>query len=289
MAGPPSHAVATLLVSCPDRRGIVAALAQLLYGHGANILDADQHTDPVAGMFFQRIRFDLAELRTDHTSLERAIAEAAERFGMTWRLAQADRIRRMALFVSKYDHCLYDLLLRQRAGELACEIPLIVSNHQDLAPVAAQFGIPFEVFPIRPETKTDQEKRERDRLDALGVDLIVLARYMQVLSPEFTDAYPARIINIHHSFLPAFMGGKPYHQAHLRGVKLIGATAHYATPDLDEGPIIDQDVTRCSHRDTIADLIRKGRDLEKQVLARAVRLHLDDRVLVYGNKTVVFD
>jgi len=288
MAGPPSHAVATLLVSCPDRRGIVAALAQLLYGHGANILDADQHTDPVAGMFFQRIRFDLAELRTDRTSLERAIAEAAERFGMTWRLAPADRIRRLALFVSKYDHCLYDLLLRQRAGELACEIPLIVSNHPDLAPVAAQFGIPFEVFPIRPETKTDQEKRERDRLDALGIDLIVLARYMQVLSPEFTDAYPARIINIHHSFLPAFMGGKPYHQAHLRGVKLIGATAHYATPDLDEGPIIDQDVTRCSHRDTVADLIRKGRDLEKQVLARAVRLHLDDRVLVYGNKTVVF-
>ncbi len=288
MAGPPSHAIATLLVSCPDRRGIVAALAQLLYGHGANILDADQHTDPVAGMFFQRIRFDLAELRTDRTSLERAIAEAAERFGMTWRLAQADRIRRMALFVSKYDHCLYDLLLRQRAGELACEIPLIVSNHPDLAPVAAQFGIPFEVFPIHPDTKADQEKRERDRLDALGVDLIVLARYMQVLSPEFTDAYPARIINIHHSFLPAFMGGKPYHQAHLRGVKLIGATAHYATPDLDEGPIIDQDVARCSHRDTIADLIRKGRDLEKQVLARAVRLHLDDRVLVYGNKTVVF-
>jgi formyltetrahydrofolate deformylase len=289
MAGPPSHAVATLLVSCPDRRGIVAALAQLLYGHGANILDADQHTDPVAGMFFQRIRFDLAELRTDRTSLERAIAEAAERFGMTWRLAQAARVQRMALFVSKYDHCLYDLLLRQRAGEFACEIPLIISNHPDLAPVAAQFGIPFEVFPIRPDTKSDQEKRERDRLDALGIDLIVLARYMQVLSSDFTDAYPARIINIHHSFLPAFMGGKPYHQAHLRGVKLIGATAHYATPDLDEGPIIDQDVARCSHRDTIADLIRKGRDLEKQVLARAVRLHLDDRVLVYGNKTVVFD
>jgi formyltetrahydrofolate deformylase len=289
MPGPSPNAIATLLVSCPDRRGIVAALAQLLYGHGANILDADQHTDPVAGMFFQRIRFDLSDIRTDRTSLEAAIAEAAERFGMTWRLAADARRKRVAIFVSKYDHCLYDLLLRQRAGELACEIPLIVSNHPDLAPVAEQFGIPFEVFPIRPDTKADQEKRERDRIDTLGIDLIVLARYMQVLSPEFTDAYPARIINIHHSFLPAFMGGKPYHQAHLRGVKLIGATAHYATPDLDEGPIIDQDVSRCSHRDTIPDLIRKGRDLEKLVLARAVRLHLDDRILVYGNKTVVFD
>jgi formyltetrahydrofolate deformylase len=290
MPGPPSPAaIATLLVSCPDRRGIVAALAQLLYGHGANILDADQHTDPVAGMFFQRIRFDWADLRTDRTSLEAAIAEAAERFEMTWRLAVAERPKRMAIFVSKYDHCLYDLLLRQRAGELACEIPLIVSNHPDLAPVAAQFDIPFEGFPIRADTKADQEKRERDRIDALGIDVIVLARYMQVLSPEFTDAYPARILNIHHSFLPAFMGGKPYHQAHLRGVKLIGATAHYATPDLDEGPIIDQDVSRCSHRDTIPDLIRKGRDLEKLVLARAVRLHLEDRILVYGNKTVVFD
>jgi formyltetrahydrofolate deformylase len=195
-------------------------------------------------MFFQRIRFDWADLRTDRTSLEAAIAEAAERFEMTWRLAVAERPKRMAIFVSKYDHCLYDLLLRQRAGELACEIPLIVSNHPDLAPVAAQFDIPFEVFPIRADTKTDQEKRERDRIDALGIDVIVLARYMQVLSPEFTDAYPARILNIHHSFLPAFMGGKPYHQAHLRGVKLIGATAHYATPDLDEGPIIDQDVSR---------------------------------------------
>ncbi len=289
MPGQRPTAIATLLVSCPDRRGIVAALAQLLYGHGANILDADQHTDPVAGMFFQRIRFDLSDIRTDRTSLEGAIAEAAERFQMTWRMAADARRKRMAIFVSKYDHCLYDLLLRQRSGELACEIPLIVSNHPDLAPVAAQFGIPFEVFPIRPDTKSDQEKRERDRIDALDIDLIVLARYMQVLSPEFTDAYRARIINIHHSFLPAFMGGKPYHQAHLRGVKLIGATAHYATPDLDEGPIIDQDVSRCSHRDTIPDLIRKGRDLEKLVLARAVRLHLDDRILVYGNKTVVFD
>lgn len=289
MSGPPPEAIATLLVSCPDRRGIVAALAQLLYGHGANILDADQHTDPVAGMFFQRIRFDIAQIHTDRTSLETAIREAAERFAMRWRLALTERPKRVALFVSRYDHCLYDLLLRQRAGELACEIPLIVSNHPDLGPVAAHFGIPFEVYPITAETKRAQEEREIARIEALGVDLIVLARYMQVLSPAFTAAYPARVINIHHSFLPAFMGGKPYHQAHERGVKLIGATAHYATSDLDEGPIIDQDVARCSHRDTVSDLIRKGRDLEKLVLARAVRWHLEDRILVYGNKTVVFD
>jgi formyltetrahydrofolate deformylase len=281
--------VATLLVTCPDRRGLVAALAQILYGHGANILDADQHTDPEAGQFFQRIRFDVSQIHTDRTSLERAIGEAAERFTMSWRLAWDGAPKRMAILVSRYDHCLYDLLLRQRAGELACEIPLILSNHPDLKPVADQFGIPFEVFPITPQTKRSQEEREIERIEAGGVDLIVLARYMQVLSPEFVAAFPARIINIHHSFLPAFVGSKPYHQAHARGVKLIGATAHYATSDLDEGPIIDQDVERCSHRDSVDDLTRKGRDLEKLVLARAVRWHLQDRILVYGNKTVVFD
>ena len=284
-----SDSIATLLVSCPDQRGIVASLAQLLYGHGANILDADQHTDPVAGQFFQRIRVDLSQIHTDRTSLEHGIGEVAARFQMSWRIAHGRAPKRMAIFVSKYDHCLYDLLLRHRAGELACEIPLILSNHADLAPVAAQFGVDFEVFPITRDTKREQEEREIERIEALGVDLVVLARYMQVLSGEFVARYPGRIINIHHSFLPAFMGGKPYHQAHTRGVKLIGATAHYATTDLDEGPIIDQDVARCSHRDSIDDLVRKGRDLEKVVLARAVRLHLQDRILVYGNKTVVFD
>lgn len=278
-----------MLVSCPDTRGIVAALAQLLYGHGANILDADQHTDPAAGQFFQRIRFDLSQIHTDRTSLERAIAEVAGRFSMQWRLAYGGKPKRVALFVSKYDHCLYDLLLRHRAGELACDVAVVISNHPDLAPVAAQFGVPYEVFPITKDTKRAQEDKEMARLDELGVDLVVLARYMQVLSGEFVSRWAGRIINIHHSFLPAFMGGKPYHQAHERGVKLIGATAHYATSDLDEGPIIDQDVTRCSHRDSIDDLVRKGRDLEKVVLARAVRWHLDDRILVYGNKTVVFD
>jgi formyltetrahydrofolate deformylase len=285
----PADPPVTLLVSCPDQRGIVAALAQLLYGHGANILDADQHTDPQAGQFFQRIRFDVSEIHTDRTSLERAIGEVAARFAMRWRLAWGRRPKRMAILVSKYEHCLYDLLLRQRSGELACEIPLILSNHPDLKPVAEQFGIPFEVFPITPETRRAQEERAIERIEAHGVDLVVLARYMQVLSPEFVAAYPERIINIHHSFLPAFVGSKPYHQAHQRGVKLIGATAHYATTDLDEGPIIDQDVARCSHRDSVGDLIRKGRDLEKLVLARAVRWHVDDRVLVYGNRTVVFD
>jgi formyltetrahydrofolate deformylase len=289
VSNPRPDDLATLLVSCPDTRGIVAALAQLLYGHGANILDADQHTDAAAGQFFQRIRFDVAQIHTDRTTLERAIGEVAERFSMRWRLAWAVRPKRVAIFVSRYDHCLYDLLLRHRAGELACDVALIVSNHPDLAPVAAQFGVPYEVFAISRENKADQEKREIERIEALGVDLVVLARYMQVLSGDFVARYPGRIINIHHSFLPAFMGGKPYHQAHERGVKLIGATAHYATTDLDEGPIIDQDVARCSHRDSIDDLVRKGRDLEKLVLARAVRWHLDDRILVYGNKTVVFD
>ena len=285
---PPSHH-ATLLVSCPDRRGLVAGLAQLLYGHGANILDSDQHVDPHVGMFFQRLRFDESDMVTDRIALKNAIREVAERFQMTWRIAYSDKKKRVAIFVSRYDHCLFDLLLRHRAGELWCEIPLIISNHQDLAPIAEEFGIRFEVFPINRDTKLSQEGKERAILKELKVDLIVLARYMQILTEQFINAFPFQIINIHHSFLPAFVGAKPYHRAHGRGVKLTGATAHYATADLDEGPIIEQDVTRCSHKDTIADLERKGRDLEKLVLARAVRWHLEDRILVYGNKTVVFD
>jgi formyltetrahydrofolate deformylase len=281
--------LATLLVSCPDRRGIVATLAQALYGHGANILDSDQHSDPEAKQFFQRIRFDLSELHTDRGSLERALAEVAGRFQMSYRLSYADHRKRVALFVSKYDHCLYDLLLRRQAGELACDVALVVSNHEDLAPVARQFGVPFHCFPIRADSKAEQEQRELELLETERIDLVVLARYMQILSEGFVARLAGRIINIHHSFLPAFVGGKPYHQAYERGVKLIGATAHYVTGTLDEGPIIEQDVVRCSHRDLVEDLARKGRDLEKVVLARAVRWHLDDRVLAYGNKTVVFD
>lgn len=279
---------ATLLVSCPDRKGLVAALAQLLYGHGANILDADQHTDPVAGQFFQRIRFDTSELHTDRTSLERGIEEVAARFGMKWRLHDGSRRKRVAIFVSKYDHCLYDLLLRHRGGELSCEIAFVLSNHEDLRPVAEGFGVPFHFVPMKSEAKREVEAKQLALLASHGVELVVLARYMQVLSAEMLAGFPGDVINIHHSFLPAFMGGKPYQRAYERGVKLIGATAHYATADLDEGPIIEQDVVRCSHRDSVDDLVRKGRDLEKVVLARAVRWHLEDRVLVYANKTVVF-
>ena len=280
---------AVVVVTCPDAKGIVAALAQVLHGHGANILDADQHTDPVAGQFFQRIRFDLAGLSTDQTSLETAIGEVGERFGMRWRISYAGSVKRMAIFVSKYDHCLWDLLLRHRAGEYHCEIPVIVSNHRDLAPIAEQFGIRYEVFPIAKDTKREQEEHQVALLEELGIDLVVMARYMQILSGEFISHFPSRIINIHHSFLPAFMGSRPYHRAFERGVKLVGATAHYATTDLDEGPIIDQDVRRSSHRDSVRDLLRKGRDLERTVLSRAVRWHLEDRVAVYENKTVVFD
>jgi formyltetrahydrofolate deformylase len=289
-AMPPASSAETaaLLVSCPDRRGIVAALAQLLHGHGANILEADQYTDPVESTFFQRITFDAAELLTDRATLERAIAEVAARLSMSWRLAWSDRVKRMAIFVSKTNHCLYDLLLRHQAGELRCEIPLIVSNHPDFERVAGQFGIPFHHFPVTASSKALQEQRELALLSEERIDLVVLARYMQVLSGEFLTGFGRPVINIHHSFLPAFSGGRPYHQAYERGVKLIGATAHYATADLDEGPIIEQDVIRASHCHLVEELVRKGRDVERSVLSRAVRWHLEDRVLVHANKTVVF-
>jgi len=281
MPEPAADQIGTLLVSCRDRKGIVAALAQVLYGHGANILDADQHTDPVAEQFFQRIRFDLREMHTDRASLERGLGEVVERFAMSCQLAYGHQVKRVALFVSRTDHCLYDLLLRHRAGELPCEISVVISNAGDTRAVAEQFGVEFH--------HAAEEARQLELVGERDIHLVVLARYMQILSEGFVERFPARIINIHHSFLPAFVGGKPYQQAYQRGVKLIGATAHYVTSALDEGPIIEQDVVRCSHRDSVDDLVRKGRDLEKVVLARAVRAHLSDRVLVYGNKTVVFD
>lgn len=284
-----AEVIATLLVSCPDRQGIVAALAQLLYGHGANILDADQHTDQDAAQFFQRIRFDLAQIHTDRVTLERAIAEVSQRFEMKWQLCYEQEPKRTALFVSQHDHCLYDLLLRHRAGELHCEIPLIVSNHPQTGEIAAQFGVAFAHVAINAESKSQSEQRQLDLLQQHRINLVVLARYMQVLSAQFLQQFAHPVINIHHSFLPAFVGEKPYHQAKQRGVKLIGATAHYVTSELDQGPIVEQDVVRVSHRDDVADMVRKGRDLEKVVLARAVRAHLENRVLVYGNKTVVFD
>jgi formyltetrahydrofolate deformylase len=279
---------ATILVSCPDRRGLVAALAQLLYGHGINILDSDQHTDSSANQFFQRIHIDLSEMHADRITLEKAVGEVAERFSMRWRIAYGDQRKRMAILVSKYDHCLHDLVLRQRAGELACDIPLIVSNHLELEPLARGYGIPFEHLPISKDTKTEQEQKLLTLLARERIDLVVLARYMQIVGPDFCAAYAERAINIHHSFLPAFAGPRPYHQARARGVKVIGATAHYVTLALDEGPIIEQGVMAVSHRDTVDDLVRKGRDLERSVLSNAVRCHVEDRVLVYDNKTVVF-
>jgi formyltetrahydrofolate deformylase len=289
MSTPSAAQTATLLVSCPDRRGLVAALGQLLYGHGVNILDADQHTDAEAGLFFQRFRMDLRELHTDRHAFEAAIAEVAGRFSMQYRIAYGDEPRRVAILVSKFDHCFHDLLLRHRSGELACTIPVIISNHPDLEPASRAYGIPYHYIPAPGGDKAAQEAAIVALLEQERIDLVVLARYMQILSSDFCGRYPGRMINIHHSFLPAFVGGKPYHQAFERGVKIIGATAHYVTQDLDQGPIIDQDVTRVSHRDAVADMIRKGRDLERTVLSRAVRVHLEDRVIVSGNKTVVFE
>jgi formyltetrahydrofolate deformylase len=283
-----AEARATILVSCPDRRGLVAALAQLLYGHGINILTAEQHTDSAAEQFFQRIHIDLSEMHADRVTLERAIEEVAQRFQMRWRIAYGSARKRVAVMVSKYDHCLHDLVLRQRAGELPCEIVLVVSNHPDLEPIARGYGIAYRAFAITPETKRAQEDHILQLFAAERIDLVVLARYMQVVSAEFCARYAERAINIHHSFLPAFAGPRPYHQARARGVKVIGATAHYVTVDLDEGPIIAQDVMPVSHRDTVEDLIRKGRDLERSVLSNAVRAHLQDRVIVADNKTVVF-
>jgi formyltetrahydrofolate deformylase len=279
----------TLLVSCPDQKGIVAALAQVLFGLGANITDSDQHTDPIAGMFFQRICFDLSAVETERAALDAALIDVQRRFHMQYRLVLGAHTPRVALFCSKQEHCLYDLLIRYRAGELPCQVAMVISNHDALAAVAAHFDVPFHHLPITAETRSLQEAKALALLEAERVDLVVLARYMQILSADFVARYPSRIINIHHSFLPAFAGANPYRQAYERGVKLIGATSHYVTADLDQGPIIEQAVVRCSHRDHPEELMHKGKDLEKRALARAVRLHLQDRILVYAGKTVVFD
>jgi len=288
MSSSHSAAKATLLLCCRDRKGLVAALAKLLYDHGANILDAQQHTDAAEQMFFQRIHFDTAELDIPRDQLEALLEIECGRYQMRWRISYSDRRKRVAIFVSKFEHCLYDLLLRHRLGEFVCDTPLIVSNHPDLESVAEKFEIPYHLYPISKQTKTEQEAREIALLEQEQIDLVVLARYMQILSESFTERFPERIINIHHSTLPAFVGARPYHQALDRGVKLVGATAHYATSDLDEGPIIAQDVVRCSHADTVQDLVRKGRDVERMVLAQAVRWHLEDRILVHGRRTVIF-
>ncbi|HEY9724270.1 MAG TPA: formyltetrahydrofolate deformylase [Oscillatoriaceae cyanobacterium] len=282
----PLHA--TLLISAPDRRGLVAAISGFLSQHDANILDLSQHVARAHDRFFARAVFDMEGLAIAREEVGPAFAPVARRFGMDWDLTFSDQVKRMAILVSKYDHCLYDLLIRHKAGELPVEIPFIASNHPDLEPVARFFGVPYHHLPVTPATKAQQEAELTRMLEAAQVDFVVMARYMQILSPTFLARFRHRVINIHHSFLPAFVGGKPYHQAYERGVKLIGATGHYATDDLDEGPIIEQDVVRVNHEDHIDDLVRKGRDIERVVLARAVRLHAENRVIVYGNRTIVF-
>lgn len=282
-----SNNTAVLLIKCQDRQGLVAAISKLLSDNGINIIDLQQHTDE-ENVFFQRIYFDMSAMAISRAKLESLLAAECGRLQMTWRVAYRDVKKRMAIFVSKYEHCIYDLLLRHRLGELDCDIPLIVSNHENLRAFAQGFGVPYHVFPINAQNKREQEQKEAALMRQENIDVIVMARYMQVLSDEMIAEFPQQIINIHHSSLPAFKGAKPYHQAHTRGVKLVGATAHYATGDLDEGPIIAQGVEACSHADSIDDLIRKGRDIERVTLAVAVRAHLEDRILVEGCRTVVF-
>jgi formyltetrahydrofolate deformylase len=287
MATSPQRAI--LLLSCPEQKGIVAAVSDFLYRNDGNIVDADQHTDFESNLFLQRIEWEMDGFRLPREAVAEAFRPLAERFSMSWVLHFTSDVPRMAIFVSKLDHCLNDLLWRQRAGELPVDIPFVLSNHEDLRPVADSFGLPFHVHPLTPQGREEEGRRILARLADERIDLVVLARYMQVLGSEIVQACRGRMINIHHSFLPAFAGGRPYHQAYARGVKVIGATAHYVTEQLDEGPIVEQDVVRVSHRDSVEDMVRKGRDLERVVLARAVRLHARWRVLVYGNRTVVFD
>lgn len=284
-----ANANAIFLISCPDRKGLVARISDFVFRHNGNILHADEHLDDEAGLFLMRLEWDLAGFDLSRDRIPGAFEPLARELELNWQLRFSDEVSRGAIFVSKYDHCLYDLLYRYRSGELRAEFPLVVSNHPDLRGLVEGFGPEYLVFPITKETKAAQEERILEELARQKIDFIVLARYMQIVTENFVRHHPNRIINIHHSFLPAFAGPQPYHQAHRRGVKLIGATSHYVTPDLDSGPIIARNVVRISHRDSIDDLIRKGRDLEKVVLARAVRAHLEHRVLVHGNKTAVFD
>jgi formyltetrahydrofolate deformylase len=288
---PDKNLTATLLLSCPDKRGLVARIAHFIFERGGNIIDLDEHVDAQHSLFFLRVNWDMRDFSIPADEVADAFAPLAREFQGQWMLKinRAQNRRRLALFVSKYDHCLQEILWRHGLGELDADIALIVSNHPDLGYLAERHGIPFHVFPITKANKPEQERKEIELLKAERIDTIILARYMQVLSPVFVQEYPHRIVNIHHSFLPAFIGGNPYKQAHERGVKIVGATSHYVTDALDEGPIIEQDIIRISHKDSLDDLVRKGRDLERLVLARALRLHLQDRILVYGNKTVIFD
>ncbi|MEH2250610.1 formyltetrahydrofolate deformylase [Nostoc sp.] len=283
-----TNPTATLLISCPDQRGLVAKFANFIYSNGGNIIHADQHTDFAAGLFLTRIEWQLEGFNLPREFIAPAFNAIAQPLGAKWEIRFSDTVPRIAIWVSRQDHCLFDLIWRQRAQEFIAEIPLIISNHSNLKVVAEQFNIDFQHIPISKDNKSEQEAQQLELLHQYKIDLVVLAKYMQIVSANFITQFP-QIINIHHSFLPAFIGANPYHRAFERGVKIIGATAHYATADLDAGPIIEQDVVRVSHRDEIDDLVRKGKDLERVVLARAVRSHLQNRVLVYGNRTVVFE
>ncbi len=288
MQGPPVKS-AVLLIHCPDKKGIVASVTSFLYEHNGNILYLDQHVDVEKHIFFMRIEWDLAgfNLSVDQVGQEFRQTVGAQ-FGMQWQLYFSDEIPRMAIFVSRLSHCLYDIRARYEIGEWQVEIPVIISNHRKLRPIADRFGIDYHYFPITGANKHQQERKQLHLLKEYGIDVNVLARYMQILTEQFVTAYPEKIINIHHSFLPAFPGARPYHSAYERGVKVIGATSHYVIPELDAGPIIEQDVVRVSHTHTVGDMVRMGRDLEKVVLSRAIGYHLQRKILVYDNRTVIF-
>jgi len=286
----PKSKSAILLIHCPDQKGIVISITEFIFANGGNILYLDQHVDTERQVFFMRVEWDLHDFVIADGKIDEYFETlVAKRFSMNWRLHFSDEVPRMALFVSKLPHCFYDILARYEAGEWQVEIPLIISNHPDMQIAASRLGIDYVHLPVTRENQAEQERRQLELLQQYRIDFMVLARYMQILSDGFIGNYPDRIINIHHSFLPAFPGARPYHSAHERGVKIIGATSHYATSELDAGPIIDQDVVRVSHEDSVEDMVRKGRDLEKMVLARAIWHHLHHNVLVYENRTVVFE
>ncbi len=280
---------AILLFSCPDHRGIVAEVSHFIFTYNGNIISSDQHKDAQTNSFFMRVEWDTSDFSIPLNKLDQAFEPIALKFQMQYRIEFPQKATRMAILVSQYDHCLYDLILRNREGETQADIRVVIGNHPELSSIAQYFGIPFVYTATKNREKSEFEAEQIAVLSEHKIDLLVLARYMQIISPGLIEQYPNRIINIHHSFLPAFIGAKPYHQAFERGVKIIGATSHYVTSELDQGPIIEQDVTRISHRDSIPDLILKGRNLEKLVLSRAVKLHLEHRVVPYGNKTIVFE
>ena len=288
MAGKQSPNTGVLLLECVNRKGVVAAVSSFIYEHNGNIVDAEEHQDAGLGLYFLRLEWDMVDFALPFERFGSEFAPLASEFGMQWRAALSTYRPKVAIFVSKAGHCLADLLYRHQIGELACDLELVISNHPDLRRLTEFYNIPYHEVPVRPDDKEGAEREQLRLLADRAIDLVVLARYMQVLSDAFIARYPNRMINVHHSFLPAFIGAKPYHRSYERGVKLIGATAHYVTTVLDEGPIIEQDIVRISHRDALEDLIRKGGDAERAVLTRAVRWHIENRILVCGNKTVVF-